>query len=154
MIGYEIIISVVLLLIAILLIILTLEATKKCSLEEEEIQQKMTIPYQDTNYEVITQETRPENGGLAWDNGKELQPLIIPVYNPEDYYTDYYNDYYQGVINKEKFQDETEMPSYSKLDDVLYENQIDVLLKSTSQVFQDQQIKYLEDEITQLEQRT
>lgn len=153
MIAYEIVVSLILLLIAILLIILTLQATKDCPDKKQEEKEKKVL-YQEPNYEVIAQETRPEDGALVWDNGKTLNPIIVPIYNPEDYYTDYYGDYYQGVTNKEMFQNENEMPNYSQLDDVLYENQIDVLLKSTSQVFQDQQINYLEDEIAQLEERT
>lgn len=152
MIIYEIIIVLILLITIIFLIILTLQATKKCSSKKND-NNKIKTEYQDPNYEIITQETHPQEGQLVWDNGDILKPIIVPIYSPKDYYTDYYGDYYQGVINKEKFQDENEMPNYTRLNDVLYENQIDKLLKSTSQVFQDQQINYLEDEITHLESR-
>ncbi len=155
MIAYKIVVFLILLLVLILLSIIVFQSFIGCSSKSNN--NKHNLLYLDSpKYDIITTETKPKNGGLVWDDGNPLNPVIVPVYNSEDYYKDYYDGYYKGVIdnnsqiNYQRENFENEAIQNNKLTEIIENNKNDILLKLASQAYQDQQINHLEHEISQL----
>jgi len=153
MIAYKIVIFLILLLVLILLTLIILQSFSGCSRKLKN-DNKQNLYLEPPKYEIITKDTKPHSGQLIWDDGKTLNPVIVPVYNSEDYYKDYYDDYYKGVINNTPTYDrenfENDAIQNNKLDEIIEDSKNDLLLKLANQAYQDQQINYLEHELAQL----
>ena len=168
MIAYKIVIFLILLLVLTLLSLIILQIiTTRCpskpntnkinnhKVNNVKINNKKQNLYLDPpKYDIITKNTKPKYGELIWDDGKTLTPVVIPVYNSDDYYKNYYDDYYKGVINNKQNYDrenfENEAIQTNKLDEIIENNKNDLLLKLANQAYQDLQISNLENEISQL----